>query len=341
MRKLLNTLFVSTQGAYLNKDGETVALSVERETKGRIPLLNLEGIVCFGNVLCSPFLLGACAEGGVSVSFLTENGKFLAKVQGPVSGNILLRKEQFRWADSPERRGAVAKFIVAGKIANCRGILLRAARDHGDNDGGLDKAGARLLALLRSLAKEDDVDSIRGIEGEAAASYFAAFDCLVTTQRDFFKFTGRTRRPPLDPINALLSFAYTLLCHDVVAALESAGLDPAAGFLHTDRPGRPSLALDLMEELRPCFADRAVLSCINLRKLGPKSFKTLATGATLLTDDARKEFLTAWQERKREMLTHPFLGEKIQFGLLPYVQAMLLARFIRGGLDAYPPYILK
>jgi len=341
MRKLLNTLFVSTQGSYLSKDGETVSVSVERELKGRIPLLNLEGLVCFGNVLCSPFLLGACAERGVSVSFLTENGRFLARVQGPVSGNVLLRREQFRWADSPERKASLAKSFVAGKIANCRRVLQRAARDHGDPDGAIAGSADSLAALLRSLARLSDVDSIRGLEGEAAASYFSVFDKLIVAQKDFFKFDGRSRRPPLDPLNALLSFAYTLLCHDVVAALESVGLDPASGFLHADRPGRPSLALDLMEELRPFFSDRLALSCANLKALGSKSFKTLSSGAVVLQDDARKSFLAAWQERKREEIMHPFLNEKIQAGLVPYVQAMLLARFIRGGLDAYPPFIIK
>ena len=341
MRKLLNTLFVSTQGTYLNKDGETVSISVEREVKARIPFLNLEGLVCFGNVLCSPFLLGSCAENGVSVSFLTEHGRFLARVQGPVSGNILLRKEQFRWADSSERRGTMAKAVVAGKLVNSRRVLQRAARDHGDPDGALGAAIAYLLALLGSLERLADVDSIRGIEGEAAACYFSVFDKLIVAQKDFFKFEGRSRRPPLDPVNALLSFAYTLLCHDVAAALEAVGLDPAAGFLHTDRPGRPSLALDLMEELRPCLSDRIVLSCINLKVVTPKSFKKLPSGAVTMDDEARKSFLAAWQERKREEMSHPFLNERMQTGLLPCVQAMLLARFIRGGLDAYPPYILK
>ena len=344
MKKHLNTLFVSTQGSYLSKDGECVLIRVDHADKARIPIHTLGGVVCFGQVSCSPQLLGHCADNDVAVSFLTENGRFLARVQGPTSGNVLLRRTQYRWADDPVRSALVARFVLAGKLANARNVLLRAARDHGDDGRGerLRTASARLSNCLDRIMKEGlGLDEVRGVEGEAGATYFDVFDDLITAEDPELRFRGRNRRPPLDPMNCLLSFVYTLLVHDVRGALESVGLDPQVGFLHRDRPGRPGLALDLMEEFRPVFADRLVLSLVNLGQIKPKDFKKLESGAVLMEDDARKEVIVAYQKRKQEVVEHPFLEEKMPIGLLWYTQALLLARHIRGDLDGYPPYVKK
>jgi CRISPR-associated protein Cas1 len=344
MKKHLNTLFVTTQGTYLSKEGECVEVRVEGETKARIPIHTLGGLVCFGNVLCSPFLLGHCAEHGVAVSFLTENGRFLARVQGPVSGNVLLRREQYRWADDPGRSAGMARAMLTGKLANARNVLLRAARDHGEDGRGEPLRGAaqRLADCLRRIEVENcSLDEMRGIEGEAGAAYFGVFDALITADDEAFRFAGRNRRPPLDPTNCLLSFLYTLLVHDIRGALECVGLDPAVGFLHRDRPGRPGLALDLLEEFRAVIADRLALSLINLGQVKPKGFETRETGAVLMDDATRKEVILAYQKRKQEEVEHPFLQEKMAVGLLWHVQALLLARYIRGDLDGYPPYIRR
>ncbi|MEW6488898.1 MAG: type I-C CRISPR-associated endonuclease Cas1c [Thermodesulfobacteriota bacterium] len=342
MKKHLNTLFVTTQGSYLAKDGECVLIRVEREDKARIPIHTLGGVVCFGQVSLSPQLMAHCAEHGVGVSFLSENGRFLARVHGPVSGNVLLRREQYRWADDPARSAAVARFVLTGKLANSRRVVLRAARDHGGDGRGerLRYTAARLADCLERLQDERlALDELRGIEGEAGNLYFGAFDHLVTSGEEAFRFAGRNRRPPLDPVNCLLSFVYTLLVHDVRSALECVGLDPAVGYLHRDRPGRPSLALDLMEEFRPVFADRLVLSLVNLGQVKPRGFRKLESGAVLLEDEARKEVIVAYQKRKQEVVEHPFLKEKMPVGLLWHTQALLLARHLRGDLDGYPPYI--
>ncbi len=343
MRKLLNTLFVSTQGAYLSREGENIVVSVEREEKARFPIHLLQGVVCFGNVLVSPFALGVCAENRVFVTFLTESGRFLARVEGEVSGSVLTRKEQFRRSESGEASGSIAKSVVAAKILNCRTVLQRGARDHPESPGAVDlnRASDELRRELLLLEKEVTVDGIRGREGAAAATYFGTFDNLIVAQKDYFQFRTRSRRPPLDPVNALLSFLYTLLIHDTCAGLAAAGLDPQVGFLHRDRPGRPSLALDLMEELRPLLADRLALSLINRRQVGPKDFVTSESGGVTMTDSLRKEILAAWQKRKQEDITHPFLMEKMPMGLIPYVQGLLLSRFLRGDHDAYPPFIWK
>lgn len=344
MKKLLNTLYVTSQGAYLAKEGETVLVRVEQETRLRLPIHTLGAIVCFGQVSASPALMGMCGERDVALSFLTENGRFLARVQGPVSGNVLLRREQFRWADNPDRCASIARLIVAAKVANSRTVLQRALRDHPENDGAdaISSANNHLAHLLQELRRENTpLDSIRGWEGEAAHGYFGVFDHLITVEKADFYFHGRSRRPPLDNMNALLSFIYTLIARDVAAALEGVGLDPAVGFLHRDRPGRPGLALDLMEELRAYLGDRLALALVNRRQVRAKGFRTTESGAVAMDDDTRKTLLVAYQERKREEITHPFLGEKIEIGLLPHVQAMLLARHLRGDLEAYPPFVWR
>ncbi len=343
MKQLLNTLYVTTQGAYLAKDGEAVAVRVEQEIKLRVPIHTLSSIVCFGQVSCSPFLMGLCGERSVALAFLTENGRFLARVQGPVSGNVLLRREQYRWADKEDRTAEVARAVVTGKIANCRTVVLRGSRDKPDSEGAaeMQTAARRLGRLLEEIAGSTKVDEIRGHEGDAARVYFSVFDHLITAAKDDFFFRGRNRRPPLDNMNALLSFVYTLLTHDVTAALEAVGLDPAVGFLHRDRPGRPSLSLDLVEELRPVIADRLALSLVNRRQVQANGFKKTESGGVVMDDDTRKEVLVAYQKRKQEEIQHPFLGEKVAFGLVPHLQAMLLARFVRGDLDGYPSFLWK
>ena len=343
MKKLLNTLYVTTQGAYLAREGETVQVRVEKETKLNLPIHTLSGIVCFGQVSCSPFLLGLCAERGVGVSFLTEYGRFLARVQGPVCGNVLLRRQQYRWADDEARSVELARSVLIGKIANSRAVLRRAVRDHGEKPGAadLESAAGRLRFSLDQLAVTQTLDGLRGVEGESAATYFAVFDHLITSQKEEFQFHERSRRPPLDKVNCLLSFLYTLLMHDVRGALESVGLDPAVGFLHRDRPGRSSLALDLMEEFRPVLADRLALSLINLGVVKKSGFTQSESGGVTMDDDTRKALLVAYQKRKQEEILHPFLNEKMAIGLLPFAQALLLARHVRGDLDGYPPFLWK
>jgi len=339
MKKHLNTLFVTTQGAYLAKDGETVAVRIDHEVKLRIPVHTLEGVVCFGNVGCSPFLMGFCADRDVAISFLTTNGRFLAKVSGPVSGNVLLRREQYRCADNPAFSAQMGSAFITGKIANCRTVLQRVLRDHKDkiDSIAIDTAIKHLTASLRRLQGEHNLDEIRGIEGDAAHIYFNVFDHLVIRNKKDFFFHGRNRRPPLDRLNCLLSFLYTLILHDIRSALECSGLDPAVGFLHRDRPGRPSLALDLMEEFRP-VADRLALSLINRAQLQAKDFIFNEAGSVRMKDKARKTLLVSYQKRKQDIIQHPFLDKKMPIGILFQIQALLLARFLRGDLDGYPPY---
>jgi CRISPR-associated protein Cas1 len=346
MRRHLNTLYVTSEGAWLNKDGENVVISVDGAERGRLPLHTIGSILGFGRVLVSPPLLGACAEAGISVSYFSEHGRFLARVEGPVSGNVLLRRIQYRWADGAAKRDAVIKSIVAGKVLNQRTVVARALRDHGQSmsepgRAALSVATDRLGAIVRRLEKPSDGDALRGFEGEAGFVYFSVLDHLVLGEKPLFAFAGRSRRPPLDATNALLSFVYALLTADVRAALEGVGLDPAVGYLHVDRPGRPSLALDLVEEFRPFFADRLVLSLINRRQLAAKDFQTLDNRATLLTKGGRKAVLVAYQERKRDEIHHPFLDEKVTIGLLWHIQAQLLARHLRGDIDAYPPFVWR
>jgi CRISPR-associated protein Cas1 len=343
MKKLLNTLYVTTQGAYLCHEGESVLVRVEHETKLRVPIHMLGSIVCFGQVSCSQPLMGLCGQRDVLISFLSEQGKFLARVHGPVSGNVLLRRRQYRLADSPMDALAIARAVVAGKIANSRTVLQRALRDHECNDGREDMEAAvlRMSHQIRELDQVQSVEELRGKEGEAANRYFGMFDHLIATQKDAFRFAGRNRRPPMDNMNALLSYLYTLLTHDANAALEAVGLDPQVGYLHAERPGRPSLALDLIEEFRAFIGDRLALSLVNLRQLQAGDFTTTESGAVTMSDEARKTLLSAYQKRKQEEIVHPFLGEKVQVGLLPHIQALLLARHIRGDLDGYPPFIWK
>lgn len=343
MKRHLNTLFVTTQGAYLSKEGETVVVKVQNEVRLRLPVHTIGGIVCFGNVLCSPFLLGFCAENDVAVSFLTEHGRFLARVQGPVSGNVLLRRSQYRKADDGKSSAAITKCILTGKLANCRTVLQRAVRDHGEkiDARAIGEASSRLSGCLERLGSTEDLDAMRGIEGNAAGLYFSVFNELITTQKEDFTFEERNRRPPLDNVNSLLSFVYTLTMHDIRSALECVGLDPAVGFLHRDRPGRPGLALDLMEEFRPFLADRLVLSLINLKKVRQDGFRKTESGAVVMSDETRKEVLVSYQNRKQEEIMHPFLGEKVRLGMIFHIQALLFSRSIRGDLDAYPPFIWK
>ncbi|MGA1842353.1 MAG: type I-C CRISPR-associated endonuclease Cas1c [bacterium] len=343
MKKLLNTLFVTTQGAYLSKEGETVVVKFDGEVALRLPIHTLGGTVCFGQVSCSPYLMGFCAENQVAISFLTENGGFLAKVQGPVSGNVLLRREQYRRADNLNASASIARAELTGKIANCRTVIQRALRDHSDkiDTDAISQASQKLANAVRRLQAESPLDYVRGIEGESAKVYFSVFDHLVTSQKDDFKFHERNRRPPLDNINCLMSFIYTLLMHDARAAIETVGLDPAVGFLHRDRPGRYGLALDLMEEFRPFIADRLTLSLVNLGQVQAKGFKKKESGAVWMDDDTRKTVIVAYQKRKQEEIEHPFLKEKVAIGLLPYAQALLMARFLRGDIDNYPPFLWK
>lgn len=346
MRQHLNTLFITLENAYLRRDGAAVEVRHNNETKLRVPLHNLDGIACFGwDISASASLMAACVEANVALSFHTPHGKFIAAAQGFTSGNILLRRAQYRHADDPSSSAAIARNLVSAKLANCRTILLRGARDHGErnpqNAVTLIAAGDKITHRLRQLGQATTLDEIRGIEGESAAFYFGAFNALFTTDQPAMKLTGRSRRPPLDPINALLSFCYTLLMHDCRSALESAGLDSQCGFLHRDRPGRPSLALDLMEEFRPIIADRAALTLINRQQIGSADFETKESGAVLLRPESRKTVLTLWQERKQTELMHPFLQEKTTLGLVPHLQARLLCRHLRGDLDAYPAFLTR
>jgi CRISPR-associated protein Cas1 len=343
MKRFLNTLFVTTQKSYLRKEGETVVVKVGRERKARIPVINLQGIVCFGNVAVSPYLMGLCAQRGVTITHLTENGRFLARVQGPVAGNVLLRREQYRMSDDLFRSAVVARAIVLGKVSNCRTVLQRALRDHSEkvDASPIERAVRQMGQALDRVQSESDLEAIRGVEGDTARQYFGAFDGLITNQKADFSFRERNRRPPLDRVNALLSFVYTLLYHDMRSALESCGLDPAVGFLHRDRPGRMSLALDLMEEFRPYFADRLVLSLINLKQVQAKGFSVADNGAVMMDDATRKTVLTAYQTRKQQVVHHRFLGKNMHIGILFQMQALLMARFIRGDIDGYPPHFWR
>lgn len=342
MKRHLNTLFVMTQGAYVHRDNDNVVVSIEREERMRLPIHTLGSIVCFGNIMCSPFLLGHCADNRVSVAFLTENGRFLARVEGSTKGNVLLRREQYRQADDDRRTASIAGQIVLAKVANAANQIRRFVRDHSpEGDSEMEHALKTLRTVAAKIEQIDDVDMIRGYEGEAAKAYFGVFDRFIVGDRNAFRFEKRSRRPPMDRVNALLSFLYTIVLHDVQSALETVGLDPAVGYLHRDRPGRPGLALDIMEEFRPWLADRVALNLINRNQLTASDFDVVESGAVMLNDNGRKTLLTTYQNRKQEEVTHPYLDEKVTVGTLFFVQALLFARFIRGDIDAYPAYIPK
>ena len=343
MKKLLNTLYVTTPDTYLSLDGENVLVLRDSETLLRLPLHNLEGIITFGYTGASPALMGACAERKIALSFFTQSGRFLADVAGIEQGNVVLRRTQYRAADDLSKSVAITINILIGKLHNSRWVLERALRDHGMRiDADRVKAAALGIAeAVNPLRIADTLESLRGIEGEAATRYFSVFDELILQSKEDFFFRTRNRRPPTDNVNALLSFAYSLLGSDVASAIRGVGLDPYVGFLHRDRPGRRSLALDLIEELRAVFADRFVLSIVNRRQVVSSDFHKQENGAVRLTDDARKTFLNAWQTRKQEEIRHPFLGEKVEWGLVPHIQALLMARFLRGDLDEYPPFLWK
>jgi CRISPR-associated protein Cas1 len=343
LKKLLNTLYVTSPDSYLSLDGENVVILEKEEELGRIPLHNLEAIVCFGYRGISPALMGGCAMRDISLCFMTPQGKFLARVTGGVRGNVILRKKQYEASENAEFSLGVAKNCILGKIYNGKWVLERATRDHGlqvDVDA-LKRASAFMQQSLNYVWECTDMAQLRGYEGEAASVYFRVFNQLILQQKKDFKFSGRNKRPPLDNVNAMLSFVYTLLTNMVASALETVGLDPYVGFMHTDRPGRVSLALDLIEELRPVLADRFVLGLINRKMVSGKDFSKKEDGAVLMTDRARKLLLTEWQNRKKEVITHPYLGEKVEWGMIPFVQAMLLARYLRGDLDEYPPFFWK
>jgi CRISPR-associated protein Cas1 len=344
VKKLLNTLYATTEGASLRKDGENVVAEIDGIERGRVPMHMLGAVVVFGGIFVSPPLIGALARAGITLVLLDRQGRFEARVEGPVSGNVLLRRAQYRASEQPDE---IVRSLVSGKIANQRAVLQRALRDHGDEMtpdrcAAVEAAVGRLERILRRVAfMNEGAEVMRGAEGEAGYGYFAVFGDLIRSPDADIRFNGRSRRPPLDPVNALLSFLYTLLTHDCRSAAESVGLDPAVGFLHRDRPGRPSLALDLMEELRPVLADRLALSLVNRRQMRSGDFETRDGGAVLLSEAGRKTVLTAWQERKKEERRHPFLDESAPLGLVPYLQAQLLARHLRGDLDAYPPWFWK
>lgn len=343
MKKLLNTLYVTIDNAYLSLDGENIVVSLEGEELGRIPLHTLESIMTFGYLGASPALMGKCADMNKSLVFLTPSGRFLAKVTGKAYGNILLRREQYRVCDDSARSLDIAKNMISVKLLNCSAVVNRTMRDHGLKvDVEQFQATCQTLrnGAVQALRTENS-ESLRGLEGECASRYFSVFDQMILQQKENFFFRSRSRRPPMDNVNALLSFAYSLLTSQCVSALEAVGLDPYCGVFHTERPGRCSLALDLVEEFRAAFADRFVLTLINKKILTDKDFAQKENGGVLLTDEGRKIFFKAWQEKKRETLTHPFLGDKVEWGMLPFVQAMLLARNIRGELDAYPPFVWK
>ncbi len=343
MRKMLNVLYITNPDAYLNRDGDNVVVKIDGKDVFRTPIHYLEGIVTFGYSGASPALLGLCIEKGVNVSLLSPYGKHMANVTSAPKGNVLLRRKQYRLADNDQASAQIAKSFIIGKLAGCRTVLRRFIRDHGQtkNIESVESTSKTLVRNMQKVEQSSNLSELRGIEGESARVYFSVFDTLLLNQKDCFYMRERSRRPPRDNTNALLSFLYTLLLHETKAALVTVGLDPYVGYLHRDRPGRLSLALDLMEEFRAYLADRLVISMINRRQLTGKDFIKKESGAVLLKEDSRKEVLSAWQKRKAEVIAHPFLDEKITMGLLPYAQALLLARHLRGDIEIYPPFIWK
>ncbi len=343
MKKLMNTLYVTSENSYLALDGENIVVYEEKNEVGRLPLHNLEGIVSFGYRGTSPALMGACADRNISLCYLTPQGKFLARVTGKVKGNVILRQQQYQSSQDEKISLSIAKNCILGKVYNARWILERAIRDHSMQIDVIKvkSASEKLKNSLEYIQNCQTKEQLRGYEGEAASVYFGVLDELVLQQKKDFTFQGRNKRPPLDNMNAMLSFVYTLLTNTITSALECVGLDPYVGYLHTDRPGRASLSLDLIEELRSVLADRFVLSLVNKKIVGGKNFKKKENGAVLMDDELRKCLLTEWQKKKKETITHPYLKEKVEWGMVPYVQAMLLARYLRGDLDGYPAFLWK
>ncbi|MEN1760935.1 MULTISPECIES: type I-C CRISPR-associated endonuclease Cas1c [Anoxynatronum] len=340
MRKLLNTLYVTSSDAHLGKEGENVVIRVDDEIRFRVPIHNLESIVTMGYTGASPALMNLCAERGVSLAFHTTNARLLARVTPAGKGNVLLRKRQYEMHDSEDDSVAISKSVIVGKLTNARAVLNRFTRDYKSDPGvpSVESTANHLKLLMPKVLNATSLDELRGIEGDGARQYFSVFRHLILQQKQDFSFEGRSRRPPMDRVNALLSFLYSMLTHDCASALETVGLDSQVGFLHRLRPGRASLALDIMEELRPYMADRLALSLINNRLVSPKDFIEKETGAFLLKEDSRKTVIDAWQKRKQQQVHHPYMQEKVEIGLLPYCQALLMARCIRGDLDLYPPY---
>ena len=340
MRKLLNTLYVTTPEAYLSKDGMNVVVSVKKQEVFRIPSINIEGIVTFGYMGASPGLMKLCGDNGISLTFLSPSGKFIGRIQGGTHGNVLLRKAQYALSDDEAWALHVARLMIAGKVQNYRNILRRYIRDYGECQV-VEQAAKFLDANKRHVLNAEDKTRLMGFEGIASNIYFGVLPNLILNQKEVFPFNGRNRRPPKDAVNAMLSLAYTLIANDISAALETVGLDPYVGFLHSLRPGRASLALDMLEEFRAYLGDRFVLSLINKRQISPKDFLHQGDNGVMLNENGRKTFITAWQNRKRDIITHPYLNEKIEIGLLPYVQSMMLARFIRKDIDDYPVFLIK
>lgn len=343
MKKLLNTLYVTSENSYLALDGENVVVLEDKTEIGRLPLHNLEGIVSFGYRGTSPALMGACAERNISLCYLTPQGKFLARVSGKTRGNVILRQQQYDSSKEEAQSMEIAKTCILGKVYNARGVLERGIRDH-SLQIDVEKVKAASAFMKNSLEMIRDCQSkeqLRGYEGEAASIYFGVLDELILQQKKDFYFHGRSKRPPMDNVNALLSFVYTLLTNSITSALETVGLDPYVGYLHTERPGRASLSLDLVEELRAVLADRFVLSLINKKIVSKKNFSHKENGAVLMDDELRRKVLTEWQNKKKETITHPYLKEKVEWGMVPFVQAMLLARYLRGDLDGYPVFLWK
>lgn len=342
MRKLLNTLYITTPEAYLTRDGLNVVVKVKEEEMFRIPILNIEGIVSFGYMGASPALIQLCTEYNVGVSFMNQNGRFMGRISGPIRGNVLLRRKQYRLADDKKKALEISAIMISGKIANSRNILERFIRDHASEEQVpvLKEVTNKLKRYKQTAFTAESLDQLRGMEGEAGSLYFSVFNHLIIAQKEHFVFKGRNRRPPKDKVNALLSFVYTLLAHEVQSALESVGIDPFVGFLHTDRPGRPSLALDMMEELRSYLADRLVLTLINRKQISGNGFIEHTDQGVVMDEDTRKEVLQTWQRRKKEEIVHPYLEEKTSIGLIPYVQAMLMARYLRGDIDNYPVFLI-
>jgi CRISPR-associated protein Cas1 len=342
MKKLLNTLFVTQPDSYLSLDGENIVI-LHEEVKKRVPLHNLESIVTFGHTGASPALMGYCADQNISIVFLNSSGRYRARVIGKSKGNVILRKTQYRLSDNEMESAKIARNFIIGKVFNQKWMLERITRDYPMRvDTSKFKAvSAQLSNIIQEIKTCDDLERLRGLEGQAAINYNRVFNQMILQQKEDFYFHSRSRRPPLDNVNAMLSFAYTLLANDTAAALEGVGLDAYVGFMHRDRPGRVSLALDVMEELRGIYADRFVLTLINKKVINKDDFVKKENGAVLMTDDARRKFLSSWQNKKAEMITHPYLGEKIQWGLVPYAQSLLLARYLRGDLDEYPPFLWK